>query len=73
MAAKNYYEVLGVERFDPQAVIVRARIKTVPAERFNLGREFNRRLKLAFAAQGIAFPPPESRVLLAREEGSTVQ
>ena len=66
-------EVLGVERFDPQAVIVRARIKTMPAERFALGREFNRRLKKAFQEHGIAFPMPEQRVWLAREDASAVQ
>jgi len=52
-------EVLGVERFDPSAVILRARVKTAPADRFALSREFNRRLKRRFDAEGIAFPRPQ--------------
>jgi small conductance mechanosensitive channel len=55
-------EIMGVERFADNAVVARARIKTVPIRRWDVGREFNRRLKLAFDDAGIgmvaAVPPP---------------
>ena len=55
-------EILGVDRFADNAVVARARIKTLPARRWDVGREFNRRLKLAFDEAGIgmvaAVPPP---------------
>ncbi len=51
-------EVQGVERFEDSAVIVRARIKTRPIEQWNVGREFNRRLKKRFDELGIEIPFP---------------
>ncbi|TAN74761.1 MAG: mechanosensitive ion channel [Magnetospirillum sp.] len=60
-------EVLGVERFDPSSVIIRARVKTTPGDRFALGREFNRRLKLRFDAAGIAFPLPQTQVWIGKD------
>ena len=46
-------EVVGVENFSDSAVTLRARIKTKPLEQWNIGREYRRRLKKAFDAQGI--------------------
>jgi small conductance mechanosensitive channel len=57
-------EVLGVERFDPSAVILRARVKTTPGDHFALMREFNRRLKQRFDALGIEMPFPQTQVWL---------
>ncbi|WP_437731703.1 mechanosensitive ion channel family protein [Sorangium sp. So ce1335] len=51
-------EILGVESFDDRAVVVRARIKTQPAEQWQIGREYRRRLKKAFDAHGIEMPLP---------------
>ncbi|WP_437616894.1 mechanosensitive ion channel domain-containing protein [Sorangium sp. So ce834] len=50
-------ELLGVESFDERAVVVRARIKTQPAEQWRVGREYRRRLAKAFGAHGIEMPP----------------
>ena len=63
-------EVLGVERFDPSAVIMRARVKTTPGDRFALGREFNRRLKQRFDAAGVEFPFPQAQIWIGK--GKTV-
>jgi len=56
-------EIMGVEKFADNAVVVRCRIRTMPFQRWAVGREFNRRLKLAFDRTGIgmvaAVPPPE--------------
>jgi small-conductance mechanosensitive channel len=51
-------EVVGVENFADSAVTLRARIKTKPLEQWNIGREYRRRLKKAFDAQGIEIPFP---------------
>jgi small-conductance mechanosensitive channel len=59
-------EVLGVESFSEMSVLLRVRIKTVPIQQWNVGREFRRRIKLAFEARGIDFP---SRNLTVRLEG----
>ncbi|MBI2235861.1 MAG: mechanosensitive ion channel [Magnetospirillum sp.] len=55
-------EVLGVERFDASAVVIRARIKTLPAEKWPVLREFNRRVKKRFDAEGIEMPFPQTTV-----------
>jgi len=49
-------EVLGLERFDAWAVVVAARIKTLPLKQWAVAREFNRRVKLRFDAEGIEMP-----------------
>lgn len=51
-------EILGVDRFEDSAVIVRARLKTVPIEQWKVGRELNRRLKKRFDELGIEIPFP---------------
>ena len=60
-------EVLGVEAFGESSVLLRVRIKTVPIQQWNVGREFRRRIKMAFEARGIEFP---SRPVTVRLEGS---
>jgi moderate conductance mechanosensitive channel len=59
-------EVLGVESFTEMSVQLRVRIKTVPIQQWNVGREFRRRIKAAFEARGIDFP---SRNFTVRLEG----
>ncbi|MGQ9684870.1 MAG: mechanosensitive ion channel family protein [Thiobacillaceae bacterium] len=51
-------EVLGVENWADSSVIIRARIKVRPLEQWRVRREFLRRLKQAFDAQGIEIPYP---------------
>jgi small conductance mechanosensitive channel len=51
-------EIMGLERFDDSAQVVRARLKTRPIQQWRIGREFNRRLKKAFDAAGIEMPFP---------------
>jgi small conductance mechanosensitive channel len=55
-------EILGLERFDDSAVVVRARITTRPLQQWRLGREFNRRMKKAFDERGIEMPFPHQTV-----------
>lgn len=51
-------EMLGVDRFDDSAVIIRCRLKTVPSKQWRVGREMNRRIKKTFDAKGIEIPFP---------------
>jgi small conductance mechanosensitive channel len=55
-------EVAGVERWENSAVVLRARIKVIPLEQWNVKREFLRRLKYAFDAAGIEIPYPHLTV-----------
>jgi len=47
-------EVMGINRFADNAVIIRARLKTAPGKQWSVEREFNRRLKRLFEEHGIA-------------------
>ena len=59
-------EVLGVERLDNSAVVLRCRVKVVPAnEQWNVKREYLKRLKSAFEERGIQIPFPQLTVHLA--------
>lgn len=47
------FEVLGVDRLDPLGVLLKARVTTRPRDQWAVGREYNRRLKLAFEQEGV--------------------
>lgn len=49
-------EVIGIERLGDLGITIRSRIKTVPAQQWNVTREMRRRVKLAFDAKGIQIP-----------------
>jgi moderate conductance mechanosensitive channel len=52
-------EIIGVERWADSAVVLRARIKVVPAiQQWSVRREYLKRLKKAFDARGIEIPFP---------------
>jgi len=51
-------EIFGVDDFADSAVTIKARIKTMPLQQWNVGREYRRRLKKAFDAEGIEIPFP---------------
>ncbi len=55
-------EIMGVDRFEDSAVIVRARLKTRPIQQWRIGREYNRRLKKAFDERGIEIPFPHRTI-----------
>lgn len=63
---KNYIinplEIFGVDKFDESAVIIKARLKTKPIQQWLVGREFNRRLKIAFDKEGIEIPFPHRTI-----------
>ncbi|WP_404366118.1 mechanosensitive ion channel family protein [Marinobacter sp.] len=51
-------ELFGVDKFGDSSVIIKGRLKTVPIKQWEIGREFLRRIKKAFDAQGIEIPFP---------------
>lgn len=51
-------EIFGVDDFKESEVTIKARLKTVPIQQWNVGREYRRRLKKAFDARGIEIPFP---------------
>lgn len=55
-------EVVGVDRFEDSAVIVKVRMMTLPIRQWTVGREFNRRMKKAFDAKGIEMPFPHRTI-----------
>jgi len=55
-------EILGVDDFAASAVIIKLRIKTVPLEQWNVGRELRRRIKNDFDEAGIELPFPHLSV-----------
>jgi len=55
-------EIFGVDKFSDSAVIIKGRIKTKPLQQWFVGREFLRRVKYAFDAQGIEIPFPHRTV-----------
>jgi small conductance mechanosensitive channel len=55
-------EIAGVERWDDSAVTLRCRFKVAPLEQWAVRREYLRRLKRAFDAQGIEIPYPHLTV-----------
>jgi small conductance mechanosensitive channel len=51
-------EIAGVERLDDSAVVLRCRFKVAPLQQWTVRREYFRRIKAAFDAQGIEIPYP---------------
>jgi small conductance mechanosensitive channel len=60
-------EVMGLERFDDSAIVIKARIKTKPVQQWNIGREYRKRLKKAFDQNHIEIPFPHSTVYWGQE------
>lgn len=59
-------EIIGVDSFGSDAVVLQARFKTKPIKQWTVGREFNRRLKKRFDELGIPLTFPQSMVILPR-------
>jgi small conductance mechanosensitive channel len=55
-------EVNGVDELSESAVTIKARIRTLPIRQWDVGREFNRRMKKRFSQEKIA-PPFPNRII----------
>jgi small conductance mechanosensitive channel len=49
-------EIMGVDALGESAVMLKARFRTRPGDQWAVGREYNRRIKYAFDAEGIEIP-----------------
>jgi small conductance mechanosensitive channel len=65
------FEMQGVTEFADSAVIVRARIKTLPGKNFALGRAYNEILKEVFDARGIEIPFPHVTLYMGELKDGT--
>jgi small conductance mechanosensitive channel len=65
-------EIVGVERWAESALILRCRLKVVPAnEQWNVKREFLKRLKKAYDERGIEIPYPHLTLYPGRLKGGS--
>jgi moderate conductance mechanosensitive channel len=60
-------EIFGVDAFKDSTVVIKARLKTVPIQQWTVGREYRRRLLLAFAAESVEVPA--TRVIQVGDAG----
>jgi len=61
-------EVLGVDSFGDNAVVIKARITTKPIRQWAVGREFNRRMKIRFDELGIEIPFPHRTLYFGEDK-----
>ena len=61
-------EVLGVDKFGDNAVVIKARITTRPIRQWAVGREFNRRMKKRFDELGIEIPFPHRTIYFGEDK-----
>ena len=60
-------EVFGVDRLGEYSVIIKGRIKTKPIRQWDVGREFLRRIKLAFDENSIEIPFPQRSIVFGEK------
>lgn len=64
-------EMLGVDQFADSGIIIKCRFTTKPIRQWAIGREMNRRIKLAFDAHDIEIPFPHRTIYWGQpKEGS---
>lgn len=61
-------EIMGLDKFDDSAVVVRARLTTKPIKQWEVGREFNRRMKRKFDELGIEIPFPHQTIYFGEDK-----
>lgn len=60
-------EIFGLEEFGDSALVIRARIKTIPSRQWAVGREYRKRVKVAFDNKGIEIPFPHRTIYWGEE------
>ncbi len=61
-------EVLGLDRFDDSAVVIKIRIRVVRGMQWGTRREFNRRMKRRFDELGIEIPFPHTTLYFGEDK-----
>ena len=62
-------EVWGLDRFDPNWMVVKGQIKTRPLQQWSVARAFNARLKRHMDEAGIEIPVPQMQVHMSSRSG----
>ncbi|MBD3169993.1 MAG: mechanosensitive ion channel [candidate division Zixibacteria bacterium] len=65
-------KIFGLDKFTESAVVIRARTKTRPVKQWQIGREFNRRIKKAFDENKIEIPFPHLRLYMSKGEDGKI-
>lgn len=60
-------EVFGLDNFGDSAIVIKARLKTKPIKQWTVGREYRKRLKVAFDKHNIEIPFPHTTVYWGEE------
>ncbi len=60
-------EIFGLDKFGESSITIKARIKTYPIQQWTVGREFNKRLKVAFDKNEIEIPFPHRTLFWGQE------
>ncbi len=63
-------DIFGVEKFADSAVIIKGRIRTKPIRQWEVGREYLRRIKLAFDDNNIEIPFPHRSIYFGEKSKS---
>ena len=66
-------EIMGLDKFDDSAVVIRARTKTKPMRQWAVGREFNKRLKKKFDELDIEIPFPHTTLYIGADKKGKAQ
>lgn len=64
-------DFMGVQNLADTSVVLRGRIKTVATDRWQIEREFRRRIKREFDARGIEIPGPQMTVTMVNKPPAT--
>lgn len=71
---KNYIlsplEMLGLDKFDDSAIIIKARIKTQPVKQWEVGRALNLKIKEKFDELDIEIPFPQTTIHIEGEKNN---
>jgi small-conductance mechanosensitive channel len=63
-------EIFGIDAMSDSAIVIQGRLKTKPIRQWDVGREFLRRIKLAFEANDIEIPFPQQSVHYTADQNS---
>lgn len=55
-------EIFGLDQFGDSAVVIKGRLKTKPIKQWEVGREFQRRIKRSFDEQNVEIPFPHRSI-----------
>ncbi len=65
---KDPLDVAGLDSFGDSAVVIKARLKTIPLKQWMVGREFNKRMKKKFDELGIEIPFPHRTIYMGEDK-----